>query len=368
MIEKSGVLIHLDPKGDRTGKSDLEFDGWIVADKPVKAVWLPAVGRKPLTICERPDVRHVFPNPTTLGFSGKSRERDIGPRGLRLAVQVGDETFEVDYPLPPPIARQSFRERIVSALQLGSLVVRERLATNSSKRWGFTLRRHLLYRRRRSGIFRRRHTEALLMEFATSVPDAIFLQIGANDGFTGDPLNPLLARSDTRWRGILVEPVAHLFAQLSERYAQYPALRLEHAAICETDGTTVIHRLQTRTDDSRWLQQLPSLDPDLLQQNARQFGLEQASTIAETVPSFSVATLLKRHHLTELDFLVIDTEGWDWRILRQFDLTILHPKLILYEHQHLSPQERDQAHQFLAQHTYGWAETEEGDTVAWRFG
>jgi hypothetical protein len=65
---------------------------------------------------------------------------------------------------------------------------------------------------------------------------------------------------------------------------------------------------------------------------------------------------------------VIDTEGWDWRILRQFDLTILHPKLILYEHQHLSPQERDQAHQFLAQHTYGWAETEEGDTVAWRFG
>ena len=62
MIEKSGVLIHLDPKGDRTGKSDLEFDGWIAADKPVKAIRLPAAGFRPLTTCERPDVRRVFPN------------------------------------------------------------------------------------------------------------------------------------------------------------------------------------------------------------------------------------------------------------------------------------------------------------------
>jgi hypothetical protein len=169
MIEKSGVLIHLDPKGDRTGKSDLEFDGWIVADKPVKAVWLPAAGRKPLTICERPDVRRVFPNRTALGFSGKSRGRDIGPKGLTLAVQVGDETFEIDYPLPPPVARQSFRERIVSALQLRSLVVRERLATNSSKRWSFTLRRHLLYRQRRLGIFRPGRSSSLLMASAISI-------------------------------------------------------------------------------------------------------------------------------------------------------------------------------------------------------
>jgi|SRR5450432_3362756 len=368
MIEKNGVLIHLDPKGDRTEKSTLEFEGWVAADKPIKAVWLPATGTKSLTTHARPDVTRIFPSRIALGFSGKSKERDIGPQGLRLAVRVGDETLEVDYPLPPPLPRQSFRERIASALQLGSLVVRERLAGRSSKRWVFTLRRHLLYRQQRSGIFRRTHTEALLMDFATAVPEAVFLQIGANDGFTGDPLNPLLTRPNTRWRGVLVEPVAHLFAQLSERYAKYHALRLERAAVCETDGTVVIHRLPTEPNESLWLQQLPSLDPDLLQQNARRFGLEQVPIIAETVPSYSVATLLQRHHLVELDLLVIDTEGWDWRILRQFDLTATRPKLILYEHQHLSPQERDQAHQFLAQHGYGWAETEEGDTVAWDFG
>jgi FkbM family methyltransferase len=366
MIEKNGVFIHLDPKDDRTSKSDLEFTGWVAADKPVQAIWLPDAGSKLLTTCDRPDVKRVFPNRRALGFVGKTREREIGPEGLRLAVQVGNETFEVDYPLPPPLLRQTFRKRTVSALQLGSLVLRQRLARSSAKRWTYTLQRHFLYRRRRGGIFRRSHTEALLMDFATAVPAAVFVQIGANDGFTGDPINHLLARPDTRWRGILVEPVAHLFAQLSERYAQYPALQLERAAICETDGTAVIHRLQATADDSLWLQQLPSLDPNLLQSNARQFGLEATPTISETVPSFCVATLLKRHHLTELDLLVIDTEGWDWRILRQFDLKNLQPKLILYEHQHLSAQEREQAHQFLEQSNYGWAETEEGDTVGWR--
>jgi len=367
MIEKNGVLIHLDPKGDRTGESDFEFDGWVATDnKPVKAIWLPAAGTKPLTTWNRPDVTRVFPNRLALGFSGKSREREIGPNGLRFAVQLGDETLEVDYPLPPPLPRQSIREQIVSAFQLGSLVTRERLTTNPSKRWRVTLRRHLLYRRRRSGIFRRRHTEALLADFATAVPDATFVQIGANDGFTGDPISHLLARPGTRWRGVLVEPVEHLFAQLSERYAPYPMLRLERAAICETDGTTVIHRLQVKSDSSLWLQQLPSLDPGLLQQNARQFGLAETPSIAETVPCLCVATLLERHHLTALDLLVIDTEGWDWRILRQFNLAKLQPKLILYEHQHLSPEEREQAHEFLIQHGYGWAETEEGDTLAWK--
>jgi hypothetical protein len=75
---------------------------------------------------------------------------------------------------------------------------------------------------------------------------------------------------------------------------------------------------------------------------------------------------LQRHAISRLDLLVIDAEGWDWRILRQFDLKRVQPKLVLYEHQHLSASERAEAHQFLSEVGYGWAETKEGDTLAWR--
>jgi hypothetical protein len=113
------------------------------------------------------------------------------------------------------------------------------------------------------------------------------------------------------------------------------------------------------------LDQLPSVELDVLQANARQFGASDKPAVAETVASFSLATLLHRHQIDRLDLLVIDTEGWDWRILRQFDLARLRPKLILFEHQHLSAEARGGAHEFLARHDYGWAETAEGDTLAW---
>ncbi len=366
MIEHGGVRVHLDPKGDRIKHSDFEFDGWVAADRPITAVWLPAVGPAHLTICSRPDVERVFPDRIAIGFSGKCAERDLGPAGLRIAVQLEDQTLEVQHPVPEVLPQPALLRRPAVTLQLFWLRLRERLAKTSSQRFGYTLRRHLIARQFRGGLFQRRHTDALLADFATSVPDAVFLQIGANDGFTGDPLNHLVMRPDTHWRGVLVEPVGHLFDKLSERYGHDPALRLERAAIGEKDGTTVIHRLETAPNDTLWLEQIPSLDLALLQTNAGQFGKGESKIVSEEVPSLTVATLLDRYAITSLDLLVIDTEGWDWRVLRQFDLARLQPKLILYEHQHLCPEDRESARHFLWKQNYQSVSTEEGDTVGWR--
>ena len=231
---------------------------------------------------------------------------------------------------------------------------------------GAGLRRHLFQRELRSKIFRREHTDALLADFAKALPDAVFIQIGANDGLTGDPLQGLLAAPGSRWRGVMVEPVAHLFTQLCERYGPRRGLRFEHAAIGEEDGTTAIHRIRTECGDPLWLEQLASLDREVLRRNAGQFGDFADRIVSEDVACLTVSTLLQRHHIQSLDLLLIDAEGWDWRILRQFDLARLQPKLILYEHQHLSSGEHSDAHDFLARHGYEWAETPEGDTIAWR--
>jgi FkbM family methyltransferase len=206
----------------------------------------------------------------------------------------------------------------------------------------------------------------LLADFAKAIPDATFLQIGANDGLTGDPIHHLIVQPNTRWRGILVEPVGHLFDQLSVLYRDKPLLQLDRAAIGESDGSTLIYRLDETPDSSLWLDQIPSLDPELVRRNASQFGQAEASLVTETVPGLSVDTLLRKYEVRQLDLLVIDTEGWDWRILRQFDLAALQPKLILYEHQHLSALEKKEADEFLRAEGYEWIATEEGDTVAWK--
>lgn len=363
MVEHNGVLVHLDPQGDRTADGDLKFEGWVAASRPITSVSLAAESQKPFRLGERPDVCRVLPGRFAVGFAGTSGGSQIQTGNLRLRVQIEEEVFEVDHPVPSPLPKPKLRSRVVGALRLSWLKLRQRLTSDP---WRFVLARHLFLRRQRSNIFRRPHTEALLLDFAIAVPQAVLVQIGANDGLTGDPIHHLLVSAGQRWRGVLVEPVAHLFQELRARYSHNPTLHLERAVIAESDGTAVIYRLERKESDSLWLEQLASLDEEVLRENARQFGVSDPELAREEVPALTVATLLQRHHLTHLDLIIIDTEGWDWRILRQFDLNKLRPKLILYEHQHLSAEARAQAHEFLARASYDWAETPEGDTLAWR--
>jgi FkbM family methyltransferase len=366
MIEQNGVLVHLDLLEDRIGDRPFAFEGWVAADRAATSVRLVGGSAPQLPLRERPDVKRAFPSRTATGFSGTAQRENFTEAGLRLGIQLGDETLEVVHPLAAALPRPALFAQFRSAVLAGWSRLRERWTRTPEQRWRLALRRHLRQRDARSGVFARRHTDALLGEFAGIFREADFLQIGANDGFTGDPLYPFLSQPGTHWRGVLVEPVEHLFTELAERHGRNPALRLERAIIGETDGATVIYRLQTDSADPLWLDQLPSVDLDVLQANARQFGAAEKQAIAETVACLSVETLLRRHQVKRLDLLLIDTEGWDWRILRQFDLATLRPKLILYEHQHLSAEARADAHRFLSGHGYDWAETAEGDTLAWR--
>jgi len=68
----------------------------------------------------------------------------------------------------------------------------------------------------------------------------------------------------------------------------------------------------------------------------------------------------------QIDLLVIDTEGYDYRILQQCDLERLRPTIIMFEHQHLSPGDKAAAYERLRTHGYTWMETPEGDAIAWR--
>ncbi|MBK7697246.1 MAG: FkbM family methyltransferase [Saprospiraceae bacterium] len=41
-----------------------------------------------------------------------------------------------------------------------------------------------------------------------------------------------------------------------------------------------------------------------------------------------------------IDLLHIDTEGYDWEILKQLRLAKYFPRPIIFEHKHLSPSKR----------------------------
>jgi FkbM family methyltransferase len=154
---------------------------------------------------------------------------------------------------------------------------------------------------------------------------------------------------------------------LSARYAGRPDIAIERCAISDSDGETDIFRLPNDPGAPAWFQQLASLDRSVIAKHGHSIPDIEARIVAERVPVLSVATLLKRHRIQRIDLLVIDTEGHDYRILRQFDLGALHPIVLLFEHQHLSKEEKASAFNLLRLNRYEWADTPEGDVIAWRY-
>ena len=76
----------------------------------------------------------------------------------------------------------------------------------------------------------------LLRAFADGHPRARFVEIGANDGERWDHIRPFVGPG--AWRGVLVEPVPHLFERLRKTYRDVSEVRLENVAVAATSGGT----------------------------------------------------------------------------------------------------------------------------------
>jgi len=57
--------------------------------------------------------------------------------------------------------------------------------------------------------------------------------------------------------------------------------------------------------------------------------------------------LLEKHKIERIDIFHTDLEGYDFKVFRQLDFGRWRPKLLLYEHKHMSPAEKEECSRFL---------------------
>ncbi len=127
---------------------------------------------------------------------------------------------------------------------------------------------------------------------------------------------------------------------------------LENVAIADRDGTMDLFKLSF--SEARWATGLATFHrPTLENQIDRGYVATKASKhgvalparredflTVEKVPCLTVSSLLRRHQITHLNLLQLDTEGYDWEILQTIDLAALQPDMIGFEREHLSPSDR----------------------------
>jgi len=174
------------------------------------------------------------------------------------------------------------------------------------------------------------------------------VQIGAYIGNTvNDPLYDFLRTLDPQAvaKIVLVEPIHEYFDRLCETYSHVPSIEFENVAISETTGEAEMYRLDVDPVEHgfpEWLAQLSSLREERMGKlwdaseanndfaaKCKQFYSEHQ--VVEKVTCMTLHELLAKHQIEDLDLLLIDAEGYDYKILKTLDFSKLRPQFINYE-------------------------------------
>jgi FkbM family methyltransferase len=222
----------------------------------------------------------------------------------------------------------------------GGVVSAARAARDRVRRWRFD---------------RRLAAPRLLRAFADENPGASFVEIGANDGEQHDHLRPFILERE--WTGVMVEPVPYVFERLRRNYAGVERVALENAAVGERDGELPFFYLVDAPEEERarlpdWYDGIGSFSREAVLTHAAQIPDVEERLVSALVPTLTFQSLCERNGLERVDLLVIDTEGHDFEVLKGVDLERWRPQLVVYEHYHLSREDRVDCADLLRGHGY----------------
>jgi FkbM family methyltransferase len=199
-----------------------------------------------------------------------------------------------------------------------------------------------------------------LQDLMRRKPKIEFVQIGAHDGVTYDPIHSYVTKHD--WAGVVVEPQPKIFAQLASNYSGLPRVRLENCAVSDKDGEAELFMFVEDRSLPYHATMLASFRREIIAGNTHGY---KGEIVGIRVPTLTPISLLRKNGLQTIDVLQIDTEGHDHVILMEFLKAGIFPSLIHFESAGCGPQERKGYEPLLAKANYG-VMTVGIDTLAYR--
>lgn len=192
----------------------------------------------------------------------------------------------------------------------------------------------------------------VLIERMRTVQSKIFfIQIGANNGIMGDPLFDLVKKY--HFQGLLIEPLSKQFKELRNNYKDETQLIFENCAISEKKSTRLMFQFTQSPRVPDWAYGMASFNKNHLTKFKDTACL--SDFIEEiTVPTMSMNDLFAKHSIENIDLLQIDTEGYDFEIIKMLFKTQLRPFIINYEHEHLSSKKHIACKRLLIENNYNF--------------
>ena len=167
--------------------------------------------------------------------------------------------------------------------------------------------------------------------------DFFFIQIGANDGVMDDPIYNFVQRYNLS--GIAVEPIDDYYQELKESYGTNNNVITVKKAIHPYKDKEIIYRLRKDHPFHKYYHGVGSFNLDHLLKfkDPRQTPKEwlipniEEYILEEEVECITFERLISEYKVKKIDLLQIDTEGFDFEIIKMVDFGVVKPRLIRYE-------------------------------------
>ena len=208
---------------------------------------------------------------------------------------------------------------------------------------------------------------ALLEEVYNRENKLSFVQIGANDGIVNDNMHDFLSISshdNEAISGACLEPQKAIFEDLRQTYTNYPHVTCYNVALSDENETRKLYNIapqyqQNNSTGHNFGSRVASFDRQHIIKHWQQksYGANQNLSpedyiCEEDVTCQTFDTFTSANNIQNFDVLMIDTEGFDAKILEMVNLEKYRVKAVVLEHLHLNAQEKKACYNKLKQHNF----------------
>jgi FkbM family methyltransferase len=186
-----------------------------------------------------------------------------------------------------------------------------------------------------------------------------FIQVGANDGISFDFLYSFVIKRKSK--GVVIEPVFDYFKELQNNYKDFPEIIKVNKAVHPFEEEIVINKIAPDAIEKYpdWVKGIASIDSE----HHLKTGIDSRDIIQEIVKASTLMDIVNTNYrFGKLDYFQIDTEGFDFEVIKMINFKTIKPTIIKYESVNLNSE--DQVKLIVLLKKYGYYLFQEfGDTV-----
>lgn len=164
-----------------------------------------------------------------------------------------------------------------------------------------------------------------------------FIQVGANDGISFDFLYEFIMLKNSE--GIVIEPVKEYFNELNLNYVNFPKIIKINKAVHPFKNRVVINKISPLAIDKypKWVKGIASLDPN----HHKKTFIDSKDILKDEVNADHLMNIINQNLTNyKLDYFQVDTEGFDFEVIKMINFDIIKPKIIKYESVNLETEDQ----------------------------